>query len=74
MNRTLPKRSDARDESEDTLALLRDVASARQTLNSLYPRLARIASSEGHSLRAIGDAAGVHRTTIYAIVKGDDAA
>lgn len=73
MNRTAPKTPRARDESEDTLALLRDVATARNTLNSLYPRLARIASSEGHSLQAIGDAAGVHRTTIHAIVKGDAA-
>ena len=78
MNSTPRPKPDASIVTERTLARLRDVSSMLETAKRLRDHEARVARSEGHTLQAIADAAGLksrgHVHTIVTADLGGDAA
>lgn len=54
----------------DKLELVRQVAEARRHINTLYVLIVKDAHTDSHTLQAIGEAAGVGRSTIHTLIHG----
>jgi hypothetical protein len=58
---------------EDALTILREVSHAYETLKDLRKRTARLASDDGATYQALGDAMGINRSSAFKLINKDAA-